>query len=103
MIANYQYDNIYNSISIWENNKKLSLSKSYPAKDLYKGHSWQETLKSIEILSKFYNIKLLISSAGYGLIDSTEEIYSYQATFAKGNENSIYKFKSNSVEIPTVI
>lgn len=103
LIANYQYNNIYNSISIWENNKKLSISKSYLAKELYKGHSWQETLKSIDILSNYYNTKLLISSAGYGLIDSMEKINSYQATFAKGNENSIYNFKNNLIKVPTVI
>ena len=48
-------------------------------------------------LYKISQTKLLISSADYGLINS------YQATFSKGNENSIYNFRNNLIVNPTII
>jgi hypothetical protein len=46
---------------------------------------------------------LLISSAGYGLINSNKKITSYQASFSKSTTNSIHKFKNDSLLTPTII
>ena len=103
LIKNHSFNNIDTSINNWEKNKESSTSNMIVAKELYKGHSWQETLKSVDILSQISTTKLLISSAGYGLINSDQKINSYQATFSKGNENSIYNFKNDSIAKPTTI
>lgn len=103
LIKNYSFNNIDTSINNWEKNKEFSPSNMIIAKELYKGHSWQEILKSVDILSQISPTKLLISSAGYGLINSDQKINSYQATFSKGNENSIYNFKNDSIAKPTTI
>lgn len=103
LIKNYNLKDIKESIKIWEKNLLINEEDKSNAIDLYIGHSWKETQKSIEILTKLGNVKLLISSAGYGLIDSEEKINSYQATFAKSSENSIHNFKNNSLQNPTII
>lgn len=102
LIKNYSFNDINISITKWKENSK-STSGMITAKELYKGHSWQETLKNIDILSQISTTKLLISSAGYGLINSYQKINSYQATFSKGNENSIYNFRNDLIVNPTII
>ena len=102
MLENYSFSNIDNSLINWKENISTSTSDFIIARELYKGHSWQEILKSIDALSNKFRTKLLISSAGYGLIDSLQEINSYQATFSRGNENSIHNFKNDVVLTPTI-
>lgn len=102
LIKNYSFNDINISITKWKENSKFA-SGMITAKELYKGHSWQETLKNIDILSQISTTKLLISSAGYGLINSDQKINSYQATFSKGNENSIYNFRNDLIVNPTII
>lgn len=103
ILQNYSFNSIDKSITRWKNSLNLSTLDLTTAQELYKGHSWQETLKGKEILEQKEEIKLLISSAGYGLIDSLKKINSYQATFSKGNENSIHNFKSDVVSTPTTV
>jgi len=102
ILENYYFNNIDKSLTKWKKNINSSISDLTPAKELYKGHSWQETLKSIDILSKKFKTELLVSSAGYGLIDANKQISSYQATFSRGNINSIHNFKSSTLLTPTV-
>ncbi|MAC84452.1 MAG: hypothetical protein CL624_09980 [Arcobacter sp.] len=102
LLKNYSFKNIDKSINEWEENKKKSINTKAIAKELYKGHSWQEILKSVNILSQLSKTKMLISSAGYGLIDSDKKIISYQVTFSKGSENSVHNFKNNSILNPTI-
>lgn len=103
LIKNYSFNDINTSINEWKKNSESTTSNVITANELYKGHSWQETLKNVDILSQISPTKLLISSAGYGLINSDQKINSYQATFSKGNENSIYNFKNDSISTPTTI
>jgi len=101
ILKNYCFKDINSSIENWNNNIKIPSINMTAAKELYKGHSWQEVLKGINILSQKYTTELLVSSAGYGLIESNERINSYQATFSKGNENSIHNFRSETMT-PTI-
>jgi len=103
LLKNYPFNNIDESIAKWKYYINSTLLDSTTAKELYKGYSWQETLKCEAILSQKAETKLLISSAGHGLIDSLEEISSYQATFSKGNENSIHNFKNDTLLTPSII
>ncbi|ALO34583.1 hypothetical protein CMT41_07540 [Colwellia sp. MT41] len=57
-----------------------------PAIELYAGDHWK-VAKSIIIP----NLDLWVLSAGYGLIHSSSNIGSYDATFSNGSENSINK------------
>lgn len=102
ILENYSFSDIDKSLINWKKNLNIYRSDITIAKELYKGHSWQETLKYINILSQKFKTKLLISSAGYGLIDSSKQISSYQATFSKSNPNSIHNFKNNTLLTPTV-
>jgi len=103
LLKNYSFINIDKSITKWKDSLNSSTLDLTTAQELYKGHSWQETLKGKKILEQRGKIKLLISSAGYGLIDSLKKINSYQATFSKGNENSIHNFRSDVVSAPTTV
>lgn len=80
------------TVTDWKLNLKKFEEQSIIAKNLYKGPSWKATLDVEESFLKKFEVNLLISSAGYGLINSKKEITSYNCTFSKGNENSIYKF-----------
>lgn len=59
-------------------------------KNLYVGSYWSivRSLPKAAETSGF-NADLWIISAGYGLVASDDQIYSYSATFTPGNENSI--------------
>lgn len=102
ILENHCFTNINKSLTKWKKNIKSSISDLTIAKELYKGLSWKETLKSVDVLSRKFKTNLLVSSAGYGLIDSNKQISSYQATFSKGNPNSIHNFKSSILLSPTV-
>lgn len=102
VLENYDFQNFNKTLELWKNNSILKNSKSIEAKSLYKGHSWKESLNCQIILSKKFQVKLLISSAGYGLIDEYHKINSYQATFSKSNKNSIHNFKNNILNDPTI-
>jgi hypothetical protein len=103
ILENYCFNNIGESLNTWKKNTNCLKTDLIIAKELYKGHSWKEILKSVDILSQKFETKLLISSAGYGLIDSYKEISSYQATFSRNNTNSIHNFKNNTLINPTTI
>jgi len=102
ILENYCFNNIDKSLNSWMKNISCSVSNLTIAKELYKGHSWKEVLNAVDIFSQKFETKLLISSAGYGLIDSYKEISSYQATFSKSNTNSIHNFKNDTLINPTI-
>lgn len=81
-------NNLEDTVNHWktEINK---INKKYIAEDLYAGVQWSNILKAKKILSKKFDTKLLIMSAGLGLIDSRKRIPSYSSTFAKGNIDSV--------------
>ncbi len=55
-----------------------------------------------DILSSKTKTDLYIASAGYGLIHSDKDIYSYDCTFSSGDSNSISKF-NNHLDSPSNI
>ena len=83
LIKNYSFNDINTSINEWKKNSESTTSNIITANELYKGHSWQETLKYVDILSQISPTKLLISSAGYGLINSDQKINSFQSAMKK--------------------
>lgn len=95
MLKNYNND-LEETIKEWKLNLKKFDGQRTIAKKLYKGPTWKATLDTEEIFLKKFESKLLISSAGYGIIDSEREIGSYDSTFSKGNENSVYRFKQEN-------
>ena len=76
-----------------ENNDKIK------AKDLYVGSYWSKIrqLPDKARLSGFES-DLWIVSAGYGLISSSDDIFSYSATFTPGDKNSVTNGESNSIK-----
>lgn len=100
-LKNYNFNNLNQSISQWKKNINNTSTK-LPANTMYMGYSWKLIQESISILSDMNNSKLIIASAGYGLIYSDEKISSYQATFAKNSENSIHNFKTNELIQSTI-
>ncbi len=87
---------------LWINNININKSSQYKASQLYKGAAWKVTLEIKEILNKKTPTNLYVASAGYGLIHSDKEIYSYDCTFSSGDSNSISKF-NNYLENPSNI
>ena len=57
-----------------------------PATEVYAGDHWKVAKSIIKP-----NLELWVLSAGYGLIHSSSQIGSYDATFSSGSENSINK------------
>lgn len=90
---------INEGITTWQKNLQIQTFSSYPAKELYKGISWQYSLKTYESLKNKIASRLLIASAGFGLIDADQKIPSYNSTFTPHTLNSITKFQ-NSTSIP---
>ena len=68
------------------------------ANNLYVGSYWAiiRSLPEVAEMSGF-NSSLWIISAGYGLISSDDQIHSYSATFASGNENSVVSGEYNAI------
>lgn len=88
---NYDIEYISNK---WINNLESNSNKC-KAKDLYKGVGWKAILESQENFKRLNETRLLISSAGYGLIDSEKLISSYGITFSKKHHDSVEKYFSN--------
>mgnify|MGYP000885759014 CR=1 FL=1 len=61
-----------------------------PAWQLYKGDHWAVT-KDIMALGSTRTVRVWVCSAGYGLIDSSQEIKPYAATFSSSQPDSIAK------------
>lgn len=86
----------------WEKLKNLSVKNSHngnlfqeddgriKVKNLYVGSYWA-TIRSLPERAETlgFDTVLWVISAGYGLISSDDQIYSYSATFTLGNENSV--------------
>lgn len=64
------------------------------ARTLYCGSSWKTTLDIERNFENKTDTKLLIASAGHGLINSDDFICSYGSTFSKGHADSIYNFSN---------
>jgi len=89
-----------NASESWAKSIYINNSPLYKASQLYKGAAWKATLEIKDILSSKIKTDLYIASAGYGLIHSDKEIYSYDCTFSSGDSNSISKF-SNHLDSPS--
>lgn len=94
LFRNYQSNDINKTIFEWKKNL-LDTSISIEAQELYKGVSWKAVLDAKEEFNKEYETKLLISSAGYGLIDSRKKIIPYGITFSRNQLDSISQKFSN--------
>lgn len=82
-----------NTYSSEDSDNDAKFQKNYgkiKASDLYIGSYWSSIrqLSSKASVSNFVT-DLWIISAGYGLISSSDDIYSYSATFTPGDKNSV--------------
>ena len=69
-----------------------SRSPRCAARDLYCGSHWVGVLalaETAESLAGVSSCDLWVCSAGYGLVHATEQIASYAATFARGQDDSV--------------
>lgn len=96
LFRNYTNNGIESVHKEWISNLEHSNSKC-KAKDLYKGVGWKAILEAQENFKKLNKTQLLISSAGYGLIDSEKLISSYGITFSKKHQDSVEKYFSNKL------
>lgn len=99
LLNNYDFCDIKKSSIKWMNNIQSHSTDKIIARKLYCGSSWKSTLDIERNFTKKTNTKLLIASAGHGLIDSDDFICSYGSTFSKGHADSIYNFRD--VDNPT--
>ncbi len=69
------------------------------AKDLYVGSYWSN-IRQLPVKAHLsgFESDLWIVSAGYGLISSSDDIYSYSATFTPGDKNSVANGERNSIK-----
>ena len=73
-----------NTLTEWESQLMHGPGDKIPAIDLYKGGYWNNIKNICEM-----DVELFIISTGYGLIESTTPIKSYQATFSKSSQNCV--------------
>lgn len=68
--------------------------------DLYVGSYWS-VIRSLprEAESAGFNPKFWIISAGYGLINDSDRIRPYSATFAKNNKDSVFRDKNPELRV----
>ncbi len=97
-LHNYDFSDFGNSISEWSRNIAKNDTRKCIARELYSGVSWKATLDAEKNLSKLFDVELLVSSAGHGLIKSEVEISSYSVTFSKNSIDSVYNFLSDDKE-----
>lgn len=95
-LRNYNFMDFENTVILWNNTLANEKNEKFYAKDIYKGVGWKAAIDATINFSKKTETKLLISSAGYGLIDSMDKIVSYGVTFSKGHEDSIHNFSLNN-------
>lgn len=89
------YNNIVENIVLsWKNNLNNS-NINIEAKELYKGVTWKAVLDCEKEFSIKFQTRLLIASAGYGLIDSKKIISPYGITFSKNKLDSVNKYFLN--------
>lgn len=63
-----------------------------PARELYMGEAWKETLRLAKTAGSHYRaVRLWIVSAGYGLIPASFEVRSYAATFTPGAPDDVVR------------
>lgn len=96
LFRNYRHNIIENVILDWKTNLKNSSNK-IKAKDLYKGVTWKAILDCEKEFNIKFPTKLLIASAGYGLIDSEKMISSYGITFSRNQLDSVNKYCLNKI------
>jgi hypothetical protein len=77
-------------LQTWKKCLKSVKAEKYPAEDLYMGEHWS-VIRDIpsDAISRGWNVRLWICSAGYGLIRPTTRINSYQVTFAPSTIDSV--------------
>ena len=77
-------------LQTWKKRLKTVKAEKYPAEDLYKGDHWS-VVRDIpsNAMSRGWDVRLWIRSAGYGLIRPTTRINSYQVTFAPSTIDSV--------------
>jgi len=95
LLRNYRSNTLESISFTWnENIKNTENNQFIEARNLYAGVSWKAILEAEKNFALINDTRLLISSAGYGLIESDKKITSYGITFANGHEDSIRNFKS---------
>lgn len=94
IISSYDFSDINKSSTKWMKYLKSNYTKKTIARKLYCGSSWKTTLDTERNFANKTDTKLLIASAGHGLIDSDNFICSYGSTFSKGHADSIYNFRN---------
>ena len=74
----------------WRDRLRSVETDEYPAKDLYMGEHWS-VVRDIpsEAENRGWSVLLWICSAGYGLIQPSTRIKSYQASFAPGTRDFV--------------
>lgn len=103
LIRNYNFSDIQEASKTWNSNISNSSDDRLSALKMYRGPAWKASLDSVINFSKRFKTKLLISSAGYGLINSDNLISSYGVTFSKGHEDSIHNFNKVQTSTSTTI
>lgn len=82
-------NNFSNNNSISKNRIQRNINKTQ-VQDLYVGSYWSN-IRGLSAKAKLsgFTSNLWVISAGYGLISASDEIFSYSATFASGDKNSV--------------
>lgn len=82
----------------WKQRLNTTESEKYPAQDLYMGEHWS-VVREIRSKAESWQVRLWICSAGYGLIEPTTPIHSYQVTFTPGLEDSVRSSEPSGVRL----
>ena len=77
-------------LQTWRERLRTAQAEEYPAENLYMGEHWS-VVRDIprDAIDRGWKVRLWICSAGYGLIQPSTRIKSYQATFSPGTKDYV--------------
>lgn len=74
----------------WSKRMRTAELPTTPAEDLYVGEHWRAVRNLLTAAREHdYSTKLLVASAGYGLVHSSARLHTYAATFSREHADSI--------------
>lgn len=80
----------------WKDRLQTTSVDKYPVGELYCGDHWATVQR---LNSDKFEIKIWVASAGYGLLELTDVVAPYAATFSKDNKDSVFQKIPDSDQI----
>lgn len=89
-LRDFRYDKVSERYRAWRKGLRAAKGQRAPAQDLYQGEHWSvvRSLPAVGTASGWF-VRLWVASAGYGVLENTNRVVSYSATFAPRHLDSV--------------